>query len=290
MSSTSRTALLAAGVFAIAGVATNDARAQQAPLPPSLIALDSAEGRRLLVTSDANDDFFHLANQWVSQQLGSFCGVASSVMVLNALQLPAPAVNEWTPYNAFTQDNVFDGPASNVLTAQTVSHGGMTVDQLGHFIEAHGGVRVRVVHASDSTLDAFRTLAIQNLREAGNYVVINYNRSGVGQEPMGHISPLGAYNAEADRFLLMDVARYKYPAVWVRAADLFAAMNTNDPASNLTRGFVTVQYAPGVHARVGPRSKGGFPKFVYAILAGTFALGAAVGSGVTAFLKRKKRT
>jgi hypothetical protein len=165
----------------------------------------------------------------------------------------------------------------------------MTVDQLGHFIEAHGGVQVRVVHASDTTLDAFRALAIQNLREPRNYLVINYNRSGVGQEPMGHISPLGAYNAEADRFLLMDVARYKYPAVWVRAADLYAAMNTQDMASRLSRGFVTVQYAPGVQARVGPRAKGGFPTFVYVILAGTFALGAALGSGVTAFAKRKRR-
>ena len=29
-------------------------------------------------------------------------------------------------------------------------------------------------------------------------------------------------------FLLLDVARYKYPGAWVRAAQLFAAMNSTD--------------------------------------------------------------
>ena len=30
-------------------------------------------------------------------------------------------------------------------------------------------------------------------------------------------SPLGAYDEKADRFLILDVARYKYPPVWVTA-------------------------------------------------------------------------
>ena len=33
-------------------------------------------------------------------------------------------------------------------------------------------------------------------------------------------------------FLLMDVARYKYPGAWVRAAQLFAAMNSTDSTSS----------------------------------------------------------
>ena len=31
--------------------------------------------------------------------------------------------------------------------------------------------------------------------------------------------------------LLLDVARYKYPGAWVRAAQLFAAMNSTDDTS-----------------------------------------------------------
>ena len=63
----------------------------------------------------------------------------------------------------------------------------------------------------------------------------------MGQEKGGHISPLAAYNSKADRFLILDVARYKYPPVWVSTSDLFAAMNTTDSDNdNKTRGFVVV--------------------------------------------------
>jgi hypothetical protein len=40
--------------------------------------------------------------------------------------------------------------------------------------------------------------------------------------------------------LILDVSRYKYPPVWVKAADLWKAMNTTDTSVNKTRGFVVV--------------------------------------------------
>ena len=56
-------------------------------------------------------------------------------------------------------------------------------------------------------------------------MIVNYYRKAMGEEVGGHISPLAAYDVKADRFLVLDVARYKYPPVWVKTADLFAAMN-----------------------------------------------------------------
>ena len=47
---------------------------------------------------------------------------------------------------------------------------------------------------------------------------MNYLRKAIGQERGGHISPLAAYDAKSDRFLILDVARYKYPPVWVKAS------------------------------------------------------------------------
>ena len=73
-------------------------------------------------------------------------------------------------------------------------------------------------------------------------MIVNYLRKAIGQERGGHISPLAAYDAETDRFLMLDVARYKYPPVWVEAEDLFAAMNTTDADNqNRTRGYVLVR-------------------------------------------------
>jgi hypothetical protein len=59
-------------------------------------------------------------------------------------------------------------------------------------------------------------------------VMINYDRKALGQVGGGHFSPLGAYHEKTDSFLIMDVAKYKYPPVWVGAATLYAAMGTPD--------------------------------------------------------------
>ena len=96
-------------------------------------------------------------------------------------------------------------------------------------------------HAADSSLDEFRKLASGYLGKPDHFVVINYLRKVIGQERGGHISPLAAYDSKADRFLILDVARYKYPPVWVTASDLFDAMNTQDADNdNKTRGYVLV--------------------------------------------------
>jgi hypothetical protein len=117
---------------------------------------------------------------------------------------------------------------------------GMTLDQIGAFILTYA-VKAEVHHASDSSLEEFRKLAKAYLNASGHHVIINYLRKSIGQEKGGHISPLAAYDADTDRFLILDVARYKYPPVWVSAADLFAAMKTTDSDNqNRTRGFVLV--------------------------------------------------
>ena len=73
-------------------------------------------------------------------------------------------------------------------------------------------------------------------------VVVNYLRKALGQVGGGHISPLAAYDPQNDSFLVLDVARYKYPPVWVTADRLFAAMDTQDADNqNKSRGYVLVQ-------------------------------------------------
>ncbi len=64
----------------------------------------------------------------------------------------------------------------------------------------------------------------------------------LGQEGPGHISPLGAYDAESDRFLILDVSRYKAPAVWVSTGQLFRAMAQPLGAGNArTPGFLLIR-------------------------------------------------
>lgn len=221
--------------------ASGGAIAQMQPLPQTgtLIDLTTPEGEQLLVQSKARNDYWPLSVQFVTQDNLAYCGVASSVMVLNALSVPAPAAPEYGTYRMFTQKNFFSDAARKVVPPERVSRRGMTLAQLGQLLETYP-VKAKVYHAADSSLEEFRALAVKNLQDPGNFVLVNYLRRAMGQQTGGHISPVAAYNEQTDRFLILDVTRYKYPPVWVRAADLWKAMDTVDSVSGKKRGFVLV--------------------------------------------------
>ncbi len=213
---------------------------QTLKLPQNLINLNSHEGEKLLIESNAREDFFPLITQFITQINQAYCGVASSVMVLNSLGIPAPEAPQYSPYHVFTQENFFNHESTRqVLSPEVVSHQGMTLDQLGQLLASYG-VTVKVYHAADNSLDNFRNLVAKNLKQPNHFVIVNFLRKEMGEEKGGHISPLAAYNEKADRFLILDVSRYKYPPVWVKTADLWKAMATVDSASGKTRGFVFV--------------------------------------------------
>jgi hypothetical protein len=217
--------------------------AETLPLPEPLISLNSDRGSRLLLESEANRSYWPLSIQFVTQKNQAYCGVASIVMVLNALGVPAPATPEFEPYKTFTQDNLLNEETEKVLPASTLAKIGMTLDQIGAILSTYG-VSSEVHHASDNSVDEFRKVARQVLETPNRYVIVNYLRRSLGQDRGGHISPLAAYDADTDRFLVLDVSRYKYPPIWVETPALFAAMDTPDSDNqNRTRGFVVVSAA-----------------------------------------------
>jgi hypothetical protein len=194
-------------------------------LPPGLIDAASPEGKTALESSTAKSDHAPLIAAFQRQEKGSWCGVASAVIALRALHI-APSL---------TQPAFFNDRTAGVRSELAVTFGGMSLDELGALLEAHGA-RVAVVHAADTDLDGFRAAAAKNLATADDVLLVNYLRAALGQGEMGHISPIGAYDAEGDRFLVLDTAAYKWPATWVAAGALFDAMNTHDSASGKSRG------------------------------------------------------
>ncbi|MBD2690949.1 phytochelatin synthase family protein [Anabaena catenula] len=223
-------------------LAAGNVIAQTLPLASSnLIGFDTPDGEKLLIESKSRADFFPLSMQFVTQDNLAYCGVASIVMVLNSLKIPAPETPEYREFKVFTQDNFFSNEKTQqVIEQKKVAWSGMNLQQLGGLLSSYDGVKVQVYHGSNSSLEEFRKLAAENLKQPDNFVLVNYLRKEIGQERGGHISPLAAYNEVTDRFLIMDVSRYKYPPVWVKTADLWKAMNTVDLASGKTRGFVFV--------------------------------------------------
>lgn len=237
-----RMTLLAAVVLAL-GIGL--ARAETLPLPDSLVGLDTPAGEDLLFGAEARDDYFPLSIHFTTQVNPAYCGPATIAMVLNALEVPRPASNMTVGLGMFDQENIFTPAVEAVKSASSIVNPpyGMTLDELGGVLAAHG-LDTEVVHASDTALDDFRAVAVAQLAEDEHFILVNYLRKAMGQESGGHISPLAAYDEDTDQFLILDVSRYKYPPVWVKAATLFDAMNTIDSDNNdRSRGYVVVSRA-----------------------------------------------
>jgi hypothetical protein len=65
-------------------------------------------------------------------------------------------------------------------------------------------------------------------------MLVNYDRSVLGQEGHGHWSPVVAYESKTGSFLVLDVARYKYEPVWVPSKTLFRALAEVDACGSFS--------------------------------------------------------
>lgn len=204
------------------------------PLPSNLISLESPVGKEILSSSQIKQDYTPLVKYLETQKRPAYCGVASGVTVLNAL-----GRGEST-YKRLDQESFFSGAAWNVRSPYLVTFLGMSLDELAALLQSHNRT-VEIYHTSSTTLEQFRTQAKANFKDDKDFIIVNYNRSQIGQSGGGHISPIAAYSEKMDKFLIVDVSTYKYPSVWVSTSTIWAAMNTSDAISKKTRGYLIVK-------------------------------------------------
>jgi hypothetical protein len=231
----------------------------------TLVPFSSEEGLARLVRSTAKVDFPALANQFEAQSNGAFCGPTTTAIVLNTVRgrsadLPRdrsrlrPEDFQFAPAGfdpsvpRFTQDNVIGKglkTRSQVLGEPVVINGkqirdfGYQLRQLDELLRAHDlATTLVVVDDKKTDADIRRDLA-QNLQRAGDYVIVNYRRVEVGQTGGAHISPLGAFDAESDSVLVLDVNPASAGWVWMPVASLIRGMRTFDTVEN--RGYILVQ-------------------------------------------------
>ena len=209
--------------------------------PGSPIPLPEPQGQTLLVQSVDRADYGPLAEQFLTQANLAYCGVASMVMVLNSLAVPAPPAVGYGSYRFWTQENVFElANTRAVLGPEVVARQGMTLQQLRALLASHG-LQARAIHGDRLSQAQFRLLLRSNLSAPTDRLLVNYDRQVLGQAGGGHISPVAAYHATTDRVLILDVARYRYPSVWVPLVDLWQAIRSTDSSSGLSRGVVVVR-------------------------------------------------
>lgn len=197
-------------------------------------------------------DYWTLSAFYVPQQTTSDCSAAAVTMVVNALRgLPANADQEVMTEAALVQ---LVGDAT--WTAQVADEGpGVTFEDLERVLGAalagteldHATVAaVQPASTDAAALAALRRALADNEASADNVMLVYFNQGVITGDWDGpHISPIGAYDAENDRVLVMDVDRNWYVPYWTSTATLLAALvkpisQEHGPLAGGTGGYVLV--------------------------------------------------
>jgi hypothetical protein len=233
----------------------------------ALVPFSSEEGAARLSRSGEKAIFAALVNQFEAQYNGAFCGPTSAAIVLNTVnsrsadlprdhtrlrkedvQFMSAGADPIVP--RFTQDSVIErGPKTRAqVLGEPIDIGGKQLSDFGYQLRQFdamlraNGLKTKVVVVGDAVSEqAIRAELIDSLTHGGQFVIVNYQRTAVGQKGGGHISPLGAYDAMSDSFLVLDVNPAVAGWVWMPTATLVKGMRTFDMVEN--RGYVLV-YSP----------------------------------------------
>lgn len=216
-------------VFAAAPVAAQD----------NLLYLTTEAGEDRLLGAELNRDYFSLASYLEYEQVLTFCGPASVSAVANSLNIDRPSPDRLYPWTLFTQDLLFNAANQKLKPYGLVEHEGLTLAELDQFIE-NLGLAADHHFADETSVDKLREMIQTTLSDRDARLIVNYSRQALPQTGDGHISPIGAYDADTDSVLILDVAKYKYPPVWISIQKLHDGMMMIDSGSNRSRGFVQV--------------------------------------------------
>lgn len=203
------------------------------------VPLTDKKGIEMFLQSEYRDSYWPLS-QYYEQQRKRYCGIASAVMVLNALDIPRPKIWEGSTSTLFTQDNFFSDAVCKQIKKEAVDAKGVTLAELSQTIKAHG-VHAETVYANTLTVESFRELLKRYLVETDRFVIANYSRDIIQKQGGGHISPIAAYDQQTDSVLILDVFRCKYTGTWVDLSQFFIAMQGIDSDSGMHRGLVLVR-------------------------------------------------
>ncbi len=204
-------------------------------LPGALVPFSSSSGLALL-KRDATVTTLKLLEHFTTQQNGTYCGIASAVIVLNAKHKTPPADPRYAPYTYFTQESFFTDEVQAIITPEEVAQRGIDLNQLTQAMQTYG-LKAQSYFSDDLTEATFKEILTTALSKQ-HFVIVNFLRTELRQKGRGHHSPIAAYDEQTDRFLILDVARFKYGSYWVKSHDLWRAVNTVDQSAY--RGFIVI--------------------------------------------------
>ena len=212
-----------------------------------LIYMNSSDAYRILTHEsnrllDLAHDYFLIQQGFDTQLNQAYCAVASTAAIINSFRgdIELPSDPLYDPYHFATQTDLFNECTESRVVRRNstfdgifAAPGGLSMLQTKALLECHlkrevWNVTTHFVDPSVMSMDEFRRDIQQALTSSKTRVIINYHRQAVGQIGGGHFSPLGAFSPDMDAFLVMDVAKYKYPNAWISTALLYNSLQTVD--------------------------------------------------------------
>jgi len=223
------------------------------------LLIDSIPSGEIATMSQYSSDFFLISSGLDAQINQFYCGVASAVAVLNSLRflkstgilndgVDFPVDPKYAPHEYATQIDIFNNCTKTTVISNT--DGGFGVDgiisppfglsmpQVAGVLRCHlnasttsgigWDVQAQYVDTSHITVGKMRFDLKNALSNPNSRVLVNYDRGKLGQDGGGHWSPIGSYSEKQDAFLILDVAKYKYPPVWAPAERLYDSLATYD--------------------------------------------------------------
>ena len=238
-------------------------------VPPENVAQGLFRFRRMkdlarLARSTAKVDFPALANQFEAQSNPAFCGPTSAAIVLNAVRGRSPDLPRdrsrlreedlrYVPKNydptipRFTQDNVIiKGQKTRAqvlgepltINGKQITDYGYEIRQLDEMLRANGVITQLTIVDDNKVEQNIRAELVDNLKRRGDYVIVAFLREAVGERGGPHVSPVGAYDAKSDSFLILDVNPASADWVWMPTKTLIRGMRTFDKVEN--RGYILI--------------------------------------------------
>jgi hypothetical protein len=223
---------LVALAFLLIVETTADARELKAKLDPHAIAIQQAPE---YLRGNPAPDYWALSPHYVGQLSNSACSLAAITMLVNALRMPTQADERLV-----TQAALRDRVANSEWTRRTSENGGgitwrafaeyLSLSLAGYGLDAQVEV-FKPADNSAATLERLRHLLDANERSDRDIALIYYNQGVVTGDWDGpHISPIGAYDGERKRVLILDVDRDWYGPYWTSDEKLLEAMLRPAPA------------------------------------------------------------
>lgn len=203
------------------------------------VAWDSTEGQHRFESCSLTPIFWKLTRFYESQTNLTYCGIASAVIALNALGVHPPKSKHLGEFTLFTQEEFFTPQVLSVIQQEQVDTFGVSLLDLTKILQTFL-LKVQSYEAIGREHHVMRSILQAALTQPNQCILASYSRPALEQIGQAHWSPVAAYDATSDSFLVLDVARFKYPPVWIAASALFNAMQTTTPKGK-SRGFIIIE-------------------------------------------------